>query len=349
MLGALGPFVNEASMSKTKMLPTSYIQMTIRTLASEGISTEKALLRTGLTTEFLKDNDFVTLDQFIKVILNAMKCSNDPAIGLRLGSLLHPSTHGSLGWAAISSRSLSSAIDVFEQYNQIRMPYILYASIIHEDEYIIRLTLTENLQEAHTIFVEAMLMSLQHIIEFILGRPMNDASFHINSEKPLHADSYEQYFHCPVYFDSNYLEIRMPLELKDVINANADRHMHELAIEQCLEAAHQFQLEVSISTEISNYLSSNLKDSPSLTKTAERFDLTPRTIIRRLKAQNTSFQGLKDEVYAFQASSYLRRTSLSVDTISVILGYNDPANFRRSFKRWFGQSPQQYRDELPGR
>ncbi|MCP4055883.1 MAG: AraC family transcriptional regulator [Pseudoalteromonas sp.] len=25
--------------------------------------------------------------------------------------------------------------------------------------------------------------------------------------------------------------------------------------------------------------------------------------------------------------------------------YSDPANFRRSFKRWFGVTPQQYRDQ----
>jgi len=336
-------------MPQTKILPASYIQMTLRTLANEGISAGRALYHTGLTTEFLESNEFVTLDQFIKIIMNTMDGSNDPAIGLRLGSLLHPSTHGSLGWAAISSPCLSSAIDVFKQYNQIRMPYILYASIINENQYIIRLTLTENLQEAHTVFVEAMLMSLQHIIEFILGRPMSEASFHINSEKPFYADSYQQYFHCPVYFNSDYLEIRMPIALKDVINANANQQMYQLAMEQCFEAAHQFQRDVNISTEIYNYLSSNLKEAPSLAKTAERFNLTSRTIIRRLKEHNTSFQKLKDEVYAFQASSYLRRTSLAVDTISVILGYSDPANFRRSFKRWFGQSPQQYRDDLPGR
>ena len=333
-------------MSRVKMLPASYLQMIIRTLADEGISAKKALFHSGLTTEYLKGNNFVTLDQFIKVVLNTMEDSNDPGIGLRLGSLLHPSTHGPLGWAAISSPSLSSAIDIFQQYNQIRMPFILYAPIILRDEYIIRLTLTENLQAAHTVFVEAMLMSLQHIIEFILGRPIHDASFHINSEKPSYTELYQRYFHCPVYFDSDYLEIRLPIALKNVINANADRQMYELAMEQCLEASHQFKREVNIGTEISNYLSSNLNDSPSLEKTAERFNLTSRTIIRRLKQQNTSFQRLKDEVYAFQSSSYLRRTSLSVDTISVILGYSDPANFRRSFKRWFGQSPQQYRDGL---
>lgn len=334
-------------MQPARMLPASYIQMTIRTLANEGISADKVLVDTGLTSDSLKDGDSATLDQFVRFIVNTMAVSDDPAIGLRLGSLLHPSTHGSLGWAAISSPSLSSAIDVFKQYSHVRMPFIVFTSIDHEDQYIVRLTLTKNLKAAHTTFVEAMLMLMQHIIEFILGRQMSEASFHINSSEPPGAESYQKYFHCPVFFNSDYLEIHLPAALKDVSNANANEPMYQLALEQCQEAARKLQSNTDIETDIYNYLSSNLTGSPSLAQTAKRFNVTPRTIIRRLKEGSTSFQGIKDEVYAFQAGSYLRRSSISVDTISVILGYSDPANFRRSFKRWYGKSPQQYRDELP--
>lgn len=326
-------------------LPVSYIQIALRALANEGVSAEQILTGTQLTASSLSDGAYISVDQFVNVILNTRKVTNNPAIGLLLGSLLHPSTHGHMGWAAINSPALSDAITIFQTYSFIRTPFILYRTSVQKDQYIIRLTLTENLKDAHSLFVEAMLMLLQHIIEFILGRPMSEAKLYINGSAPSYKASYSAYFHCPVYFDSDHIEIHLPLALKDTINPNADSHMYQLALEQCQEAAHQLQREQDISTEIYDYLSSNLGTPLSLEQTAQHLNLSTRTVIRKLKQQHTSFQAIKDNVYAFQASNYLRRSSISVDTLSVIFGYSDPANFRRSFKRWFGVSPQQYRNK----
>jgi len=333
------------SMSPIKTLPVSYIQLAIRTLENEGISTENILNEVGLTPEALQNSDYVSLNQFVSVILNTQKISGDPAIGLLLGSLLHPSTHGSVGWAAINSPTLSDAIEIFQKYSHIRTPFILYNPMIRDDKYIIRLTLTQNLKTAHMIFVEAMLMLLQHVIEFILGREMNEAILCINSSKPDYADSYYHYFHCPVYFNAEHLEIQLPLALKNTENPNADSQMYQLALEQCQESSRQLQRTVNISSDVHDYISSHLGHNLSLEHVAQALNVSSRTLIRQLNKQQTSYQTIKDSVYAFQSANYLRRSSLSVNTLSIIFGYQDPANFRRSFKRWFGITPQQYRKQ----
>jgi len=333
------------SMSTIKTLPVSYIQIAIRTLENEGISTEKILHEVGLTSETLHNSDYVSLDQFVSVILNTQKMSGNPAIGLLLGSLLHPSTHGPVGWAAINSPTLSDAIEIFQKYSHIRTPFILYNPMIRDDKYIIRLTLTQNLKTAHMIFVEAMLMLLQHVIEFILGREMDEAILCINSSKPDYAKSYHHYFHCPVYFDAEHLEIQLPLALKNIENPNADSQMYHLALEQCQESSRQLQRTINISSDVHDYISSHLGHNITLEHVAQVLNVSSRTLIRQLNKQHTSYQAIKDSVYAFQSANYLRRSSLSVNTLSIIFGYQDPANFRRSFKRWFGLTPQQYRKQ----
>jgi AraC-like DNA-binding protein len=43
------------------------------------------------------------------------------------------------------------------------------------------------------------------------------------------------------------------------------------------------------------------------------------------------------------ATEYLRQAHHSVTDVAFLLGYSDPRNFARAFRRWMGQSPQEFR------
>ena len=47
-------------------------------------------------------------------------------------------------------------------------------------------------------------------------------------------------------------------------------------------------------------------------------------------------------------SGYMRNSDVSVNGISELLGFSGPANFRRAFKRWFGLTPIEYRNQHSG-
>jgi len=122
--------------------------------------------------------------------------------------------------------------------------------------------------------------------------------------------------------------------------------MYRIALEQCEEMSTDLRRNINLSTEIHDLISSNLGNNPDLKQAAQLLNISTRTLIRKLKQQNTSFQTLKDEVYAFQAGDYLKRSNISIDALSMVLGYSDSANFRRAFKRWYHQTPQQYRNNI---
>ena len=72
----------------------------------------------------------------------------------------------------------------------------------------------------------------------------------------------------------------------------------------------------------------------------------PRTSRRRLRKRDTSFQAISDCLYAQTAVDYMNRTDICLNGVAQLLGYKDPANFRRSFKRWFHMTPASYREQL---
>ena len=82
---------------------------------------------------------------------------------------------------------------------------------------------------------------------------------------------------------------------------------------------------------------------PTLTELADRRHVSPRTLKRQLAAHGTSFQHLLDELRRDRALALLEDDGIAIDRIAELLGYADPSNFNRAFRRWMGTSPSEWR------
>ena len=78
---------------------------------------------------------------------------------------------------------------------------------------------------------------------------------------------------------------------------------------------------------------------------ADRLHMSPRTLIRKLKQEDTRFQQLRDQTLSRRATQLLSLPHYTVAAVAEDLGYTDVASFRRAFQRWFGTSPGKFRQE----
>lgn len=82
---------------------------------------------------------------------------------------------------------------------------------------------------------------------------------------------------------------------------------------------------------------------PGFRDVAREFGIAPTTLRRRLEAEGTSFQAIKDELRRDSAIHRLSHGAQSVSVIAVELGFQEPSAFRRAFKKWTGVQPGHYR------
>jgi AraC-like DNA-binding protein len=82
---------------------------------------------------------------------------------------------------------------------------------------------------------------------------------------------------------------------------------------------------------------------PQLEEIAKKMHITPRTLQRKLKEENTSFRMLSDSLKQELACNLLTNKKLSVAEIAYKLGYAEPSAFQRAFRQWMGQSPNAFR------
>lgn len=65
----------------------------------------------------------------------------------------------------------------------------------------------------------------------------------------------------------------------------------------------------------------------------------PRTLHRRLEAEGTGFETIKEELRKELALQYLRETKMPLGQLSGLLGFPEQSAFSRSCRRWFGVAP----------
>jgi AraC-like DNA-binding protein len=73
-----------------------------------------------------------------------------------------------------------------------------------------------------------------------------------------------------------------------------------------------------------------------------------RTLHRLLKAKGTSFTAILESVRKSIAISRLRYSDMTIIQLAHYLGYADNSAFTRSFKRWTGKTPQEWKKEHRG-
>ncbi|MBY5986335.1 helix-turn-helix domain-containing protein [Roseovarius atlanticus] len=91
------------------------------------------------------------------------------------------------------------------------------------------------------------------------------------------------------------------------------------------------------------YLGRTGWENASLSGAARALHVTPRTLIRRLRADGTSFQSIKDALRRDIAIRHLQTGRRSVEAIAQDVGYSSAASFHKAFRRWTGKSPSAYR------
>jgi transcriptional regulator GlxA family with amidase domain len=95
------------------------------------------------------------------------------------------------------------------------------------------------------------------------------------------------------------------------------------------------------------WIEQNYKCSNPVSEMADRSGLNPRTFARRFRSA-TGYQPIEyaQGIRIEAAKQMLESDATSVEEISSSVGYDDPASFRRVFKRKVGLTPAKYRKKF---
>ncbi len=323
------------------------IAAVVDVLGDEGVPASQALQGADLTRAQLKARDTrVSYRQIAIVFRNAIALSKEPGIAFRAGLRMHVIAYGMYGYALLGSPSRSAGIEFAVKYGRDVGMVADVTYLRDDDSAIYRLDSLLSFNPAADVYrfsLEFAFATAQTLNTEIYGRSFRFSCIRAAYAQPEHASFYERFFDCPVLFDQAHNELEFDATWLDHPLVSPDPTTYAMAGDMCAPLLDESNGDGGAAADIRRALLERPGRFPSIEELGEELSMHPRTLRRKLEAQQTTYRQIVAETRMALAIEYLRTTRMTTEEIAARLDYTDVANFRHAFARWTRKPPSAFR------
>ena len=157
--------------------------------------------------------------------------------------------------------------------------------------------------------------------------------------------AYRETLGCRVRFRQTWCGFELPHRLADRRIESADPETRRIAAKY-LESNY-LPRTASLSDRVAELTRRLLPTGQcSVDAIANQLAMHPRSLRRRLVAEGVRCQDLIERERRALAARYLAEPGLHLGQIAGLLGYAEQSTLNRSYRRWFGKTPRQYRADV---
>ncbi len=325
----------------------SRIQKQFEYLEKAGIDISPLFRQTGISRETIIEHDTTfDFEQYKAVLDFALRQTNNPEYGLEFGN--QPQLGGTIGMMSASCKNLKEGLIMGSKFLKIqgdfaelefiddaRFPKLVYTPVMA--------WMLESPQTAK-LEVDAMFAFINNILAVNSSGTLKPHKLKLTFAKPLHAEKYLEVFgvmprfECEaneMVFENSALLIPMKAfnpETFGILNQYLETRLINITNSE------------KVTDKVRRILYSSFRyQFPDIESVAEKLNLSARTLQRKLSEEETSFKEILQETLFGIAKQLLLQNHLTVSEISYLLGYSDLGNFSRSYKKYCGMSPVEFR------
>ena len=327
------------------LVPVNIPATMLKVGEGKGVSREALLKNTGISPEVLEDPSArLTYQQLLFLAENLIRNYPDDSVGLDLGAAININQFGMLGYAILSCADLRSALQLGIKYHTLVDPAFTFEVMNLGETSAVRLTSHIPFEHIYRMICDVFVASFSTLARFLTGRhEAQPIEVHLNHPEPEYAERYKEFLDCPVLFDQPRTEIILYRAELDKPLMMANESTAEMAEYQCAEILARLGTKEGIVSRVRKILLCDPGTFPSVDEVASQLATSTRTLSRSLQEVDTSYQKILDDVRQELAIEYLQKSSLPIEEIALLIGYNDPSNFRKAFRRWTHNPPSYYR------
>ncbi len=299
------------------------------------------LERADLQPDHHNPHGRVTLDQIVRLYQIAAVETGDEMMGL-WSRPIRPRALQHLLTSVREATSLASALYRFSTFWNLLLDDYQCALIETEDA----LTLKLIPQADHAVqrFGHMLILKLAHgLLSWLARHEVAVKGVGFAFARPDFEEDYAVIFPSQVQFGQPVTSLSFSLDALGPVQvrstADLDRFLGKAPRDWIFTRSQEHTQSLRVRT----YLSQAGWDSANLTEAANAMHMTPRTLIRKLEADGTTFQAIKDALRRDIAIRHLQTGLYSIEAIAHEVGFSSAANLHKAFQRWTGNTPSSYR------
>lgn len=332
---------------------TSYIGSVIcvaKTLDAYGFDGTAELVDAGIDIHSTPAFDArVPVGLLHKAVISRGGRKIDPLFGIKYASFVNPATYHAFGVMLTSSTTLRAFCMRLQRYwayinTGDRVEFDGYGKLAYQ-----QIVLPDLFDQPYEklLHESAWVATIIKLIRMVSTPKFAPQRISLAFARPEDCTGeYDAYFRCPIEYNAQSTVIYFSEDDLDTTlaggNAELARHSESLVYNYLktftevdpLNAARMALFELLPRGQF------------SLDMLAESLDKDEQTLSAELKRAGTSYQQLLGDTRRELAEEYITRADLTVNEIAYMLGFSDCSNFARSFRRWTGTSPTDFRENM---
>lgn len=324
-------------------VPIDFVRQLLAGVCLDASCRERLLQESAIAPALLdEDAARVTTEQFATLYQRLARELDDELPGM----FSRPARAGTFKFLCLSvleARNLRTALYRFTRFFHITLDDVGFE--MSRQGSLTRVALVPRpAGAAANTFAQEILLRLVHgVISWLAGRKMPLARVDLAFPRPAHAADYGTLYPGPAHFNQPVTALHFDTALLEGPIRQDQRSLAEFMRRAPGDWLFNSFPERLVSHGVREHLHAHLATATGIEDVAKAMHVSVRTLSRRLREEETSFQAIKDELRRDVAIERLTKTATPLAVIGAELGFDSAATFHRAFKVWTGSTPGAYR------
>lgn len=325
------------------MISAHYARLLHRELAIQGHDEAALFMGSSLDAEALWQLTKLDPQDFLKLLVNAQGILGQIPLGSIVVSRNQLAAMGMMGVAMMSAPTLGAGLQAMSAYSTLEADYLHFELLAGQNVTRITLETDRDLGTSLLIHAETIFALLQDYLTDMVGSARGTVQFKLALPSLKREASLLTPLKGNLSFDCRFTGLEFPTEWLTTRSPFSNPDVWQLSRRHLSEQLQQTDSpgDQPFTRHLCSVLKSQRPPLPDINEIAESLNLSPRTLSRRLLEEKTTFRELKLEAIHDCAKNMLL-DGTSVEAVAAELGYENAANFRRSFRAVNRSSPTQW-------
>ena len=322
----------------------SVIALIARTLENKGCDPEPLLLKAGIDpVGCCNANSRVPTTKTMELWKLAIAATGDPAFGLTAARNFQPAALHGLGFAWLASDTLRDSLGRLVKYSHLINSLPDFRLEDTEDTVDLVVTVPDFGANFSNAATDAGLAIFLRMCQITAANDIMPVHVTMQRPEPVDKSPYEKIFGPSIQYSADAHRLSFDTTLANTPLATANPELARLNDQTVIDYLARYERS-NLTMQVRAKIIEGLPDGrPSQEDIAETLNTSLRSLQRRLRDEDTTFKDLLNETQQELALQYMRDTSRSIGEVTYLLGFSEPSNFTRAFKRWTGKSPGEFR------